>query len=232
MFSHLEVGVGCARSFRLSQPRPPGTVGTSTIAPVPFPMRGLILPCPPICTIKSEPQTQLRTSACSLLLGNALWGASVGQDGPQGGREWRSIWINALPCHPLGASAFPASCSSSCFSLGLRCKRCEVSNALRVAQPFVSPAEQFSGPLLLLLLFPGSEREREREREREVGCQGLLDHLQGLWGGGQAGLSQEFLLSLAISRFAELDVRLSGCPQQGLAKPWALEQVCTHGPLP
>ena len=148
----------------LSQPRPPGTVGTSTIASVPFPVHGLILMCPPVCTIKSEPQTQPRTSACSLLLGNALWGASVGQDGPQGCRAWRSIWLNALPLHPLGASAFPASCSSSCFSLGPWCGRCEGSNAPRVAQPFISLAEQSPGPLLLPLLFPESERERERER--------------------------------------------------------------------
>ena len=61
-----------------------------------------------------------------------------------------------------------------------------------------------------------------------MGCQGLPDHLQGLWGGGQAGLSHEFLLSLAISRFAELDVRLSvAVPDRDLPSHWALEQVHT-----
>lgn len=214
----------------LSQPRPPGTVGTSTIAPMPFTMHSLILTCPPVCTIKSEPQTQPRTSACSLLLGNALWGASVGQDGPQGGRAWRSIWLNALPRHSLGASAFPASCRSSCFSLGPRCGRCEGSNAPRVAQPFISRLSSFSAHCFCHCSFPSP---LERERERKVGCQGLPDHLQGLWGGGQAGLSHEFLLSLAISRFAELDVRLSvAVPDRDLPSHWALEQVCTHGPLP
>lgn len=149
----------------LSQPRPPGTVGTSTIAPMPFTMHSLILTCPPVCTIKSEPQTQPRTSACSLLLGNALWGASVGQDGPQGGRAWRSIWLNALPRHSLGASAFPASCRSSCFSLGPRCGRCEGSNAPRVAQPFISRLSSFSAHCFCHCSFP-SPLERERERER------------------------------------------------------------------
>ena len=66
-----------------------------------------------------------------------------------------------------------------------------------------------------------------------MGCQGLPDHLQGLWGGGQVGLSHEFLLPLAISSLAEVDVRLSvAVPDRDLPSHQALEQVCTCGPLP
>lgn len=49
---------------------------------------------------------------------------------------------------------------------------------------------------------------------------------------GGPGLSHEFLLSLDISRFAELDLQLSvAVPNRDLPGHWALEQVCPHGPL-
>lgn len=128
-----------------------------------------------------------------------------------------SSWCICLPCH------------LQLFLLLIRAKVRETRGfkCSEVAQPFISLAEQFPSPLLLPLLLP------ESSQEKKVGCQGLPDHLQGLWGGGRAGLSHEFLLSLAISRFAELDVRLSvAVPDRDLPSHWALEQVCTHGPLP
>lgn len=107
-------------------------------------------------------------------------------------------------CSALPSSwsiCLPAMQFFSCFSVGRGAEEIEFQ-MLWVAQPFVSLAEQFPGPLSTIITAQVLERERERG-----GLSGSPGPFAGPLGSGQAGLSHEVPVTLwPISSLAEVDV--------------------------